>query len=74
MTMLFCKYTWSLRMTASDSKISKFGFFYTSVCLFSNLLKTFVLRLIYDVLEIKLRELSYLNAGLKIILIDERRS
>ena len=28
----------------------------------------------YDVLEIKLRELSYLNAGLKIILIDERSS
>ena len=28
----------------------------------------------YDVLETKLRELSYLNAGLKIILIDERSS
>ena len=28
----------------------------------------------YDVLETKLRELSYLNAGLKIILIDERTS
>ena len=28
----------------------------------------------YDVLETKLRELSYLNAGLKIILIDERNS
>jgi DNA gyrase subunit B len=26
----------------------------------------------YDVLETKLRELSYLNAGLKIILTDER--